>query len=217
MQTLGGFTAPIGRLALSANGVRVATTEGGMGLTLWEAETGRKLITLADRPVPVTGTSLQSRWPAARGGIGALRPEITGMGYRNRSRSPARSQMLRGRWLIAPTAGSSLPVALLPQEATVWDLATGRLAFILRGHAEAITALAFAPDGRRIVSAGQDRTIKLWDGDTGREVLTLPCRWAPPLASPSSPDGNRLYAASANGTVRVWDATPLPQSSDLHD
>ena len=33
--------------------------------------------------------------------------------------------------------------------------------------------MAFSPDGRRIVSGGGDKTLKVWDAATGQETLTL--------------------------------------------
>jgi len=41
------------------------------------------------------------------------------------------------------------------------------------GHAGMITAVGFSPDGRHIVSAGQDETAKLWDMASGQEVRTF--------------------------------------------
>ena len=34
-------------------------------------------------------------------------------------------------------------------------------------------AVAFSPDGQRIVTGSQDQTAKVWDAASGKELLTL--------------------------------------------
>jgi WD40 repeat protein len=40
----------------------------------------------------------------------------------------------------------------------------------LRGHDDIIESVAFSPDGSKIVSGSQDKTIRVWDAGTGVEL-----------------------------------------------
>ena len=47
--------------------------------------------------------------------------------------------------------------------ARVWDAATGAEVLTLKGHAGAVTAASFSPDGFRILTASADNTARVWD------------------------------------------------------
>jgi WD40 repeat protein len=81
----------------------------------------------------------------------------------------------------------------------------GRERLTLRGHEGAVCAVSFSPDGRRIVSASADRTLKVWDAGTGHETLTIEGHLDQISSVAFSPDGSRIASGSADGELRLWD------------
>lgn len=71
---------------------------------------------------------------------------------------------------------------------------------------DAFFALAWSPDGKRLASAGADRTIRVHDIATGKQELAIEdhADWVMGLAF--SPDGSKLASASRDKTSKVFDA-----------
>jgi WD40 repeat protein/serine/threonine protein kinase len=75
----------------------------------------------------------------------------------------------------------------------------------LRGHTGAVFAAEFSPDGRTLVSCGQDQTVRFWEVATGRTLCTITAHDAEVNSAAFSPDGRTVVTAGDNGQVRLWD------------
>lgn len=78
--------------------------------------------------------------------------------------------------------------------------------FVQTGHTSYVSAIAFSPDGKYIISGGGDETTRLWDVATGVEIRTFKGHKMGPTAVAFSPDGRYvLTGGEFDKTLRLWD------------
>ncbi|HEY8482034.1 MAG TPA: hypothetical protein VIL71_19580 [Spirillospora sp.] len=105
-----------------------------------------------------------------------------------------------------------------------WDVASHREVGAPIRNEKVVSALAYSPDGRTLVTGDLSGVVRTWDAKTHRPA-------GPPMGRaddrPSlpraihavafSPDGTTLAAASEDGTVRLWDMATSRQPGEVID
>jgi len=82
--------------------------------------------------------------------------------------------------------------------------AAGKAVRKLEGHTGGVLALAASPDGKSLVSGGEDSTIRVWDPATGALKRTITNHQDRVATLAWSPDGKYLASGSRDRTLRVW-------------
>jgi WD40 repeat protein len=106
--------------------------------------------------------------------------------------------------------------------ARIWNVETGKIEHVLRGHRNRLTAAAFSPNGRLLVTTSEDVDARLWDVATGRPLHVLRIHYGVATDAAFTADsrwvvtaggaGAGLFSATTGQTlylVRTRDALPL--------
>jgi WD40 repeat protein len=105
---------------------------------------------------------------------------------------PLKSSLLTGLVTLT-TAFAGARHAAPPDEAVL----------TFAGHAGHVNCVTFSPDGKFLISGGDDKVVRVWDATTGKERRVLKHEDTV-YAVAFGPDGKRLASASWDKTVKVW-------------
>jgi WD40 repeat protein len=102
----------------------------------------------------------------------------------------------------------------------IWDTSTGKELRPAGGHLATIWSVAFAPDGKKLLTSSADGTVRLWDCRTQEQLREFasrgpangglyggePFNQLPYVQAGFSSDGQRVVTAWPGLPVIVWDA-----------
>jgi RNA polymerase sigma factor (sigma-70 family) len=103
-------------------------------------------------------------------------------------------------------AGNRLGFRSAPYLVGLWEVAGGQHKHMLDGHRHYVIDMAFSPDGRLLVTAGEKESAFVWETATGKRVAALP-EGLPigACAVAFSRDGRFLATALPEGPIRLWE------------
>jgi WD40 repeat protein len=85
------------------------------------------------------------------------------------------------------------------------------------GHTDTVNALVVSPDGKQLVTAGSDRTVRVWDVTSAKPLRSFQGHMSKVLSLAVRGDGKQIASASDDGAIRLWDLNTVDEHRALTD
>ena len=196
-----GHIAAVNSVAFSSCGKYIASGSDDMTIKLWEASTGREIITIYGHTSKIHSVTFSpddklilsasydniiKLWDAENGNeIRTLTGGTSSIAF-----SPD------GKYFIFDYSEGEYPNII--SYVKLFETATGNE---IRTFSGASSSIAFTPDGRQIV-VGSYEEIKIWDVATGNEIRNISIN-SYPASIAFSPDGKKIVY------TKQWDDIPV--------
>ena len=174
-------------VAFSPDGFHVVSGNAGKTMKLWDLATGQLLRSFDSNSVASVAFSRDG----------------------NRMVTAGHKQTPNPFWPNTPPCSlynfNCAPIIFTPLM-MVWDGTTGQQLMAFTGVSDTVYSVAFSPDGTRILSGSDDKTMKLRDAATGQILLTFEGHSDSVRSVAFSPDGTRVLSGSQDKTMKLWNA-----------
>jgi WD40 repeat protein len=87
----------------------------------------------------------------------------------------------------------------------IFEAASEKPRVEFRAHSKAVSRAIFSPDGKQVLSWGEDGKLRLWDAKDGKQVGDFDGQWQAIRTASFSCDGRKVLSGDL-ATVRLWDA-----------
>ncbi len=219
VRTFKGHSDDVLSVVFSKNGDRLLTSSYDKTARLWNVETGdeirrylghnwwvwsaafspdetRIVTTSQDGTAIVWNTATGEQGPPFSGHVGpvyaaAFSPDgqsVVSGGYDNRLLIWKPADVKPFDYVSVASGGVSPPPAFRS----------------LEGHTAPIRTVAFSPNGKMVLSAGHDNSIKLWDISNGHLIKSLRGHAGWVRSAAFSPDGHWVLSGSHDSQAKLW-------------
>jgi WD40 repeat protein len=182
----------------------------------WESDYAQALMDLTLGDLKWTNIELELNRLAVEDELQALKQKIKGIPSINLDPQTAKSTSSTTANTHTPKAAPSIDRDVIKEriDKKVKPLSSEtiqhrsplqwQLVSTLNGHTGAINSLAFSPDGQKLVSGSDDRTVNLWGLATKNRLYSFFGASDSILAVSFSPNGNDIAGSSADRIITSW-------------
>ncbi|KAI2470746.1 quinon protein alcohol dehydrogenase-like superfamily [Annulohypoxylon bovei var. microspora] len=227
LATCEGHNSSVRSVAFSPDGSRVAscTTFFDREIKIWDVTTGECTITLKCPPVEEPDKDTDEDLSVAFSPDGSQLIASWGLSLSNRkitkvwdvttgectatlNNLPVECSTHEVPGIaISPNGNLRAFFSIREESIEIRNIETDSYVATFEGHNGGILAAAFSPDGSRLASGSEDKTVRIWDMATTAYLATPKGHEYAVSSVTFSPDGSRLASYSDNKTIKIWDTT----------
>ncbi|HTU21449.1 MAG TPA: c-type cytochrome domain-containing protein [Gemmataceae bacterium] len=201
-----GHTASLWCVAFSPDGTRLLSGGKDATVRLWDVEAARELRKLDGHEDLVTTVAFAPNGKRALSGGFDGKVYLWDLENGERVSDFHFDGAVKRVHHVAFGADGKRALVCADRRVYLLDAGSGKVLRALQGHTQAVVHAVFSPDGRHILSAGDDGTMRLWEVSTGKLVRVFRGHDSGVKSVVLSSDGRYALSGGSDATLRLWDA-----------